>query len=243
MSGAQARRGVSHSRPTSTRDAQIVRGRASGGAPSTVPVTSQRSSVRSRFVGEIIDGVRRGRSSEVVTAVEAVLADSRGAHDSPSEEAAAYLALCERAWLYWTRLALDSVSSVAFGQVSLGRFKPYRVRDAEEAAKAALRCDLHRQILDLAPEDLPHDDWPWRLEASRQIHVCTQKALVVAAGIDPHSPPHASQLYRGTSMAADALITAIAAGFVKNGPVEVRETVQAMVRRAAHQQDGLGNGG
>jgi hypothetical protein len=210
---------------------------------SSVPVTNQRSSVPARFVGEIVDGVRRGRSSEVVAAVDAVLTDARLAHDSPSEEAAAYLALSERAWLCWTRLALDGVTSVAFGQLSRGPFKPARVRDAEEAAKAALRCDLHRQILDVAPEDLSHHDWPWLLEAAQQIHVCTRKALTVASGINPEIPRHPSQLYRGISMASDALITAIAAGFVKDGPTEVRETVEAMVGRAARQQDGLGNGG
>jgi hypothetical protein len=198
-----------------------------------MPVTIQRSSVPGRFAGEVIDGVRRERSGEVASALVAVLADARLAHDGALEEAAAYLALCERAWLAWTRLALESVTTLAFGQASLGPFKPSRVRGTADAARAAARCDLHRKLLDLAPENDAHEDWPWRLEAARQIHVSTQKALYVAVSIDPHSPPEPSQLHRGISLAADALITAIAAGFVANGPAEVRETVEAMVRRAS----------
>jgi hypothetical protein len=193
-------------------------------------LTNQRTSVPGRFATEIIDGVRRERSGEVASAVDAVLADSRLAHDRPAEEAAAYLALCERAWLSWSRLALDSITTLTLDQVSVGPFKPWRVRDAEDAARAALRCDLHRQLLDIASENIAHPDGPWRLEAARQIHVSTQKALVVAAGISTHRPPTPGQLYRGISLAADALVTAIAVGFVTDGPAEVRETVEAMVR-------------
>jgi hypothetical protein len=197
-----------------------------------MPVSNRRSSVPGRFAGEIIDGVRRERSTEIARAVVAVLEDARFAHDGPLDETAAYLALCERAWLAWTRLALTSVTTLAFGQVSLGPFKPSRLRGAGDAARAAARCELHRKLLDLAPENDAYDDWPWRLEAARQIHVSTQKALSVAASIDPHNPPTPNHLHRGISLAADALVTAIAAGFVANGPAEVRATVEAMARRS-----------
>jgi hypothetical protein len=207
-----------------------------------MPLTSQRSSVPGRFVGEVIDGVRRERSGEVAIAVAEVLAEARSSDDAPPQETAAYLALCERAWLRWSRVALDSVTTLASGRASLGAFTPSSVRGPDDAARAAVRCELHRKLLDVAPENVAPHDWPWRLEAARQIHVCTQKALTVAAAINPHSPPTPSQLYRGISLAADALITAIAVGFVADAAGEVRETVEAMVRRAGEERDELPDG-
>jgi hypothetical protein len=202
-------------------------------------VAGQRGSIASQFVREIVDGVRRERSSEVAAAAQTVLLDAGWAHEGPSEETAAYLALCERAWLRWSRLALEDVATGAFGQASLGPSKPASVRDAGEAGQAAVRCDLHRRILDLAPASLPHHEWPWRLEAARQIHVCTRKALIVAASIDPHSPPSPTLLYQGVSQAADALVTVIAARIVADGAREVRETVEGMLVAAEHETSRL----
>jgi hypothetical protein len=199
-----------------------------------------RRSVASRFVGEVMDGVRRECSSKVKATVATMIADISAVEDA-SQHASQYLALCERAWLHWTRLALDAITTHTLGQVSLGVFNPPQVRDAGEAARAAVRCGLHRQLLDVAYENVAHHDWPWRLEAARQIHVSTRKALIVAAAINPGGPS-TSQLYRGVSLAADALVTAIAAEFVANGPIEVRDTVEAMVRRAGDKREQVSDG-
>jgi hypothetical protein len=204
------------------------------------PLTKRRTGLPGRFVEEVIDGVRRERSTEVAAAVEAVVHGER-AEDLPGQRAAQYFALCERAWLHWSRLALDAITTHTLGQVTLGPFHPARVRDSEDAALAEVRCGLHGRLLDVASERVDDPDWPWRMEAARQIHVSTQKALRFAARISAPRWASANQLRLGTSCAVDAIVTAIAAGFVADAPAEVRETVDAMVRggsRSAKQSAG-----
>jgi hypothetical protein len=191
-------------------------------------LTDRHRNLPARFADEVIDGVRRERSAQVAAAVNAAIADVPATQD-PAEEAAQYLPLCERAWLRWTRLALDAITARTLGQQSLGDFNPPSVRDAREAAQAEARCALHLQLLDLGPEDVPEPDWPWRLEAARQIHASTQKVLRVGSGIGPLGPRSVAEVYRGISCAADALVTAIAVGFVVDAAAEVRATVEAMV--------------
>jgi hypothetical protein len=182
-------------------------------------------------VGEVVDRVRRKRLGEGPAALKAVIGGVP-AHDRPGQEAVQYFALCERAWLHWSRLALDAIMVQTLGQVSFGVFNPARVRTGDDAAKAAVRCGLHGRLLDVASGNVTHSDWPWRLEAARQVHASTQKALRFAAAMSTTEARSVSEMDVGISSAVDAVVTAIAAGFVVDGPTEVRETVEAMVRGA-----------
>ena len=192
-------------------------------------LTKRRRGLPGRFVDEVIDGVGRERSTEVAEAVAAVLGEA-SEREIPGQEGAEYFALCERAWLRWSRLALDAITTHTLGQVSLGLFNPASVHDWQDASLAELRCGVHLRLLGLACEPVDHEDWPWMMEAARQVHVSTEKALGIAARLRLPEVASVSELYPGISSAADALVTAIAAGFVVDGPTEVLETVTAIVR-------------
>jgi hypothetical protein len=187
-------------------------------------------SIPRRFVKEVIEGLRRERSAEVAAAVRAVIGPAPN-YGVPGYEAPHYFALCERAWLHWSRLALDAITTHTLGQVTLGTFDPAYVRGSEDAARAHARCGLHVRLLDVASQKLARADphWTWRAEAARQVHASTGDTLRVAVAINNPQLATARELDSGIRAAVDALVTAIAAGFVVNGPIEVLQTVEAMV--------------
>jgi hypothetical protein len=143
-------------------------------------------------------------------------------------EADRYHALCERAWLHWTRAALDHITMSGIQQASTGPFNPPQIRNAHDARQAAARCALHGQLLELSARGRGDADWTWELEAARQVHACTEKALAVAARIDPHAHATVYELSAGIGSAADALVAAITAGFIEDTAGEVWATVAGM---------------
>jgi hypothetical protein len=183
--------------------------------------------VAGRFVDEVINAARKADSNGIAGAIETALADEppRVYH---LDEVSCYYALCERAWLRWTRFALDYITTHRLQQASVGHFNPRRVRNAQQAGEAEVRCGLHWRLVDVAGDPRNDPDWTWRLEAARQVHASIQKALKVGASIDPLDPPSVYELYPGIACAADALVAAIAAGFVQDAAGEVRETARAM---------------
>jgi hypothetical protein len=200
-------------------------------------LTKRRSGLTGRFADEVIDGLRRERSTAVAEAVEAAIGGA-ATDGAPREAAAQFFAVCERAWLRWSRLALDAITTQTLGQATLESFNPASVRNCDEAALAALRCGVHRQLLNIASEALEVDS-PWLMEAARQVHVSTEKALRIAARLRMPQAASINGLYPAISHAVDALLTAIAAGFVVDGPREVLETVDALLLAgAARSTDG-----
>ena len=144
------------------------------------------------------------------------------------QERASYYVLCERAWLLWSRSALDHITTRSIKQRTAGAFTPERVRSARESREAAVRCGVHWQLLDATGRVLRDPAWAWRLEAARQVHASTQKALRIGGAVGPHERLDMQQLQTGIQSAADALLAAIAAEFVTDGAAEALETVRQM---------------
>jgi len=192
-------------------------------------LTGQPQSVPGRFVAELIAGVRREDSHDAAD-VLAVVAEELPTEQFHLADVDKYYALCERAWLHWTRLALDFTTTLSLAQTSAGPFNPTRVRNAQQAGEAEVRCGLHWRLIDIAANSVHDPEWTWRIEAARQVHASTQKALRAAACIDPLDPPSVRELHAGIVCAADALAAAIVAGFVTDAAGEVRATVDAMLR-------------
>jgi hypothetical protein len=194
-------------------------------------LTRPEPDVAGRFADEVIRAIRNEHADETAAVIETALADEppRVYH---LDEVTRYYALCERAWLRWTRLALDYITTHRLQQASVGDFNPRRVRNAQQAGEAEARCGLHWRLVDVAADGGDDPEWTWRIEAARQVHASTRKVLRVGASIDPLDPPSVYELYAGIACAADALAAAIAAGFVEDAAGEVRETVQAMSRGA-----------
>jgi hypothetical protein len=193
--------------------------------------------VTERFIGQVADGLSLESSNGRPPAEKSVqtggaafaFAESVAPTSHlPEHESARYFALCERAWLYWSRPALLFVTARRWNQDSVAAFKPPRVRNAEDAAAAAIRCGFHRKLLDLATRDLPDADWSWQFEAARHVHASTEQALSLAARILDPREPSIGDLAAGISAAADALVIAISAGFIADAPVETRETATAL---------------
>jgi hypothetical protein len=193
--------------------------------------------VTERFIGQVADGLslessngRPAAENSVQTggAAFALAENVPSTSHLPHHECARYFALCERAWLYWSRPALLFVTARRWNQDSVAAFTPPRVRNAEDAAEAAIRCGFHRKLLDLATRDLPDADWSWQFEAARHVHASTEQALSLAARILDPCAPAVGDLAPGISAAADALVIAISAGFVAEAAVETRETAAAL---------------
>jgi hypothetical protein len=188
------------------------------------------SGVVEGFADKVIEGVRRARSAEAAAAVASVVKREWPERASAQEEAALYFALCERAWLHWSRLALDFITIRGLHRASLGIFNPARIRSADEAAAAESMCGYHRRLLDEVPDDVNYPEWQRHLEQARHVLLATQKALKIGADLDTLDGTDLRQLNPGITWAADALATAFAAGFVANVPTETRETIEAMLR-------------
>jgi hypothetical protein len=186
--------------------------------------------VLERFADEVIEGVRRVRSAEAAAEVASVVKREWPERSSAQEEAALYFALCERAWLHWSRLALDFITIRASHQASFGIFNPARVRNSDEAAAAESMCGYHRRLLDEVPDDLNYPEWPRHLEQARQVLLATQKALRIAVNLDALDGTDLRQLNPGITWAANALASAFGGGFVANAPTETRETIEAMLQ-------------
>jgi hypothetical protein len=201
------------------------------GAPARKGTSSGRRGpdVAGEFTAEVIRAIRKEHPDERATAVEAALA-GQAPRLYNVDDVSRYYALCERAWLRWTRLALDYITTHRLQQASVGHFNPRHVRNAQEAGEAEVRCGLHWRLVDLAADACDDQGWAWRLEAARQVHASAQKVLKLGASIDALDPPTVYELYPGITSAADALVTAISAGFVVEAVAEVRATVQAMNR-------------
>jgi len=145
---------------------------------------------------------------------------------SPSKETARYFALCERAWLQWTRTALERVTMGLLGQSCSGTFTPARVTGPGDAAKAQARCAVHLRLLNLAASKRDDPRWEWRVEAARQVHASTERALKVGSTIDPASPPQVAELDAGIQAAADALVASFSAGFIDDPAGEMRWSLE-----------------
>jgi hypothetical protein len=181
-----------------------------------------------RFLAAAGEGLRKEQAREIYDAVNAILGTRPSAQTLDDHEVDRYHALCERAWLRWTRAALDHVTMSGIQQASVGPFNPPQVRNADDARRAETRCALHGEVLELAARGRSDADWTWELEAARQVHACTEKALSVAARLDPHAHPTVHELSSGIGSAADALVAAVTAGFVEDAAGEVRRTVAVM---------------
>ena len=147
---------------------------------------------------------------------------------SRSEDIANYYALCERAWLHWSRAALDFVTTHSLGQRATGTYKPGQISDARTAAEAHMRCAVHWRLLDAVASRHDEPEWGWRLEAARNVHAATGQALAIAAATDPADPPGVADLTSGIRSASEALVTAITAQFVTDATLELHETVTGM---------------
>jgi hypothetical protein len=110
----------------------------------------ENSSVADRFVQEVLDRVRRTHSPGAGAETAAALSRRRWPPTAATafDELTAYLALCERAWLYWSRNALDFVTINAMGTAWLGIFEPSRVRTTDDAAAAQSMCGLSPDSLE-----------------------------------------------------------------------------------------------
>jgi hypothetical protein len=201
-------------------------------------MTRQPANIASLFSAELLRRLQGehcdGRTAPVAATIRAHLHDERPLLDESSQ----YFALCERAWLRWTRFALDYIASRALRQATAGTFTPAHIADANDAARAQSRCVVHIKLLDHASKRLDHDKWPWQLEAARHVHDSTRHALGHAARLDGDAAADASALYPGLLHAADALAVTINAGFVRDGEREVRETLWAVRSRGYAAPDG-----
>lgn len=194
-------------------------------------------SVPGRFTALLISGMRRERQEATAEALQAAAYSTR-LHCSLADESERYLRLCERAWLRWSRSALDSIIAQALKQSPGGPFHPDRILDAQTAAEARARCSLHMRLVSLAAARESDHTWEWRVEAARHVHASTQDALKVAASIDPGDPPTVFELEPGVEAAAETLAVAITAGFIHDGPSELIQTLADMNTRAAWEGDG-----
>jgi len=192
-------------------------------------MASGRATVSGRFVEEVLRGIAREHSDALARAIQDVIPDETAAPLLWPAATVSYYALCERAWLQWSRLALDDVTTHVFMQASVGAFHPSWVRGAHEASEAETRCGVHQRLIDLAGDTRAGSTYGWRLEAARQVHDSTHRALKVAASVDAHDQPSVYELYTGIACAADALVTASVAGLVADVPCEVRATFDAML--------------
>ncbi|MEA2373527.1 MAG: hypothetical protein QOH12_3921 [Solirubrobacteraceae bacterium] len=159
----------------------------------------ENSTVADRFAHEVLDRVRRTHlpGAGVETAVALSRRRWRPTAATSLDELTAYVALCERAWLYWSRSALDFVTINAMRTAWLGIFEPSRVRNADDAAAAQSMCGYHRTLLNEVPRDLNYPVWPFRLERARRVLLATQEALGVAVTLDTLEAPALSELHRG----------------------------------------------
>lgn len=181
-----------------------------------------------RFLAAVGEGLRKEQAREISDAVDGILGTRPSAQRLDDHEVDRYHALCERAWLRWTRAALDHITMSGIQQASVGPFNPEQIRNAHDARQAAIRCALHGQLLELTARGRSDAEWTWELEAARQVHACTEKALSVAARIDPDAHPSVYELSSGIGSAADAMVAAVTAGFVEDPAGEVRATVAGM---------------
>ncbi len=177
-----------------------------------------------RFATQVTQSARRECDEQTTAAIEGALRRPPPPRLDTYRETQRYFALCERAWLQWTRVALDSITRWALQQASSGTFTPATVRNAEQARQAEARCQMHRRMLEALPDDLDHPGWPWRLEAARHVHASTQRALRIGAGTDPLNLQGAPRT-SGIAWAADALVIAISARFIADVAAEIHDTL------------------
>lgn len=88
------------------------------------PLTRTPPSVPGRFVVDVIDRTAEEHSDAAAAAIEAALPGHPPPHISGRAEAERYYALCERAWLHWSRVALDHITAHSLHQTTVGAFTP-----------------------------------------------------------------------------------------------------------------------
>lgn len=191
-------------------------------------MTRQPANIASLFANELVRRMKSEHTDERTEAIKNTITEHLY-HERPLlDESDQYFSLCERAWLRWTRLALDYIASRALQQATAGPYAPPCVEDAHDAAEARARCATHIKLLEHASRQLQEDQWAFQLEAARHVHESTRHALAVGAKLENGAAADAGALYPGLMHAADALAVAIDAGFVVDGEREVRETLWAM---------------
>jgi len=198
-------------------------------------MTRHPASVPKLFARHVIRDIRVDHPSADARAISAAIENCLSKDNRRVNESVYYYALCERAWLHWSREALDFITTQALKQPTHGAYNPPQVRSAEDAAAAQQRCALHLQLLDFASARMNDSDCPWRFEAARHVNAATEKALAIAAKTDSMQMPNALALCDGVAHAADALTAAIRGGFIEQPVREAEETMRSMLssRRAA----------
>jgi len=191
-------------------------------------VTRQPANIASLFANELVRRIKREHTEELTKAIKGTVDEHLHQERPLLDESGQYFSLCERAWLRWTRLALDYVASRGLQQETTGPFTPALVEDARDAAEAYARCAMHIKLLGHASRQLDQEHWAFQLEAARHVHESTRHVLAVGAKLESGSSADAGALHPGLMHAADALAVAIDAGFVVDGEREVRETLWAM---------------
>lgn len=185
------------------------------------------------FITALVHTNARNRADRRVGAVLREFADQLPEHDDCPDSLAAYYALCERAWLVWCRLAFDDAARRGLRQMSTRPFIPRRIRSAEHARRACARLDRHLKLLDLLASRGAGPDWERCMESARHVHGATQRALRFAARADRQDRPDSLDLPRGVASAADALLVAIASGFIPDPRKEIQVTLEAMTAAVA----------
>jgi len=193
-------------------------------------VTPKPTSVPELFAKYVISAVGREHPAAEARAISQAIGENLTQRRARVDEALNYYPLCERAWLYWSRDALDFITVRALRQATLGILSPPQIRNARDAAEAHSRCAVHLRLLDIAARRLEHMEEPWQLEAARHVTSATQKTLAVAAKIRPLKTMSALELGDGVASAADALTAAIRGGLVSDPAGEVGATLRGMRR-------------
>ena len=193
--------------------------------PSRRPLTVD---VAGRFLIETLRGVRREAGDVSAASLERSVDRGTLTVRPPSVERRRYLALCERAWLHWTRDALDRVSQLSLNQTTVGAFTPTEITRPSHASEAAVRCRLHDRLLQAIVEPHQRPSWTWQLEAARHVHASTEKALRAGAAVETWTPEDVQTLCGGVDAAEDALVAAMLAGFVNDSPREFVATIAAI---------------
>jgi len=191
-------------------------------------VTPKPTSVPELFAKYVIDAVRREHPAAEAEAITRAIGKNLTNRRARVDETRNYYPLCERAWLYWSRDALDFITVRALRQATHGILGPPQIRDARDAAEAHSRCAVHLRLLDIVAGRLEQIEEPWQLEAARHVTSATQKALAVAAKLRPLQAMSALDLGDGVASAADALTAAIRGGLVSDPAGEVAATLRVM---------------
>jgi hypothetical protein len=191
-------------------------------------VSRQPANIASLFSSELVRRIHDEDTGERADSIKRTIKQHLHQERALVDESRQYYSLCERAWLRWSRHALDYIARRALQQATTGPYTPSCIENARDAAEAHARCAMHIKVLDHASRRLNYEEWALQLEAARHVHESTRHALAVGATLENGSPADAGALHPGLMHAADALAACIDAGFVIDSEREVRDTLWAM---------------